>query len=828
MTSKKSSTDSFLFTLVRELKSKFPVIILTGLFVLFAFSGVFNELSCYKEYIANQEPGMAQAVKESYKYVFYSSYESSEINMLFLTAISLVTSASLAVGIFRFMMAKNSTNVYYSLGISRSKLFSAKYLAGVIIMAVSVIVPMLICSIANAAFFGSSYELWYAFAYISLKVFGAMYYTYTVMVICMTLLGSYLETIVMGVVAVVSPTLICLTGSVFLSQLVYGSPVGSVYNMGSGTYVKAFGDHFYYGSSGNIPTFGKYLVPLNSTDVVSELFSYRLIDGEFDANGIHIAAEIYAGKNFIMPILFLVAVTLLAAFACFLHSRRKAEKAGFMGMSTVLEGYCVVVVGSYLASVIGEWVHSEVNANRTFVALTILISGLVIMAVGYTVVDLICVRSFKAFRKRLKNLGIELLIFVVIFCVFAIGISGAFSKIPDKSEIESASITVSGAALCDSSQDMLDSAWQRADFFEYGVMRLDHSLSQTTDYTSFVKGFDTDEDISAIINIHKQLIGIKNKKIANYYGTDGKDMAYPSTIRIEYALKNGKTVTRNYFAATDEVSNAMIEIMDTDHYREVCAANITPGSMGYGAYTNMYLYVSLIPADFSSRTKCADITGDVKRELIDALRLDILAGTLPLNYVAKTEMLGYIALRNDGDYTFTYDEDGNVIANLTEDKDIEFNENYITFEGECALFPFCKGMENTLKFMQKYNLMDHFESKAKPVSVSYCTYEKKSLLDRGQNESVFICGKVAYAGEPLYEDPAFYDVASSYSYDGFYAAKTGILSDNAVTVTDAAEIDELMQAFRFRYPVSQQGYYCQVEYADGTFVYGYLPADLVK
>ena len=92
---------------------------------------------------------------------------------------------------------------------------------------------------------------------------------------------------------------------------------------------------------------------------------------------------------------FFAVIILIAAAAMLLHSRRKAEKAGFMGTCPAAEGFCVVVVGTWMASLVSETLRSS-EFSRGAVKVITAIAGIVIMAAGYTAADLFFTRSVKA------------------------------------------------------------------------------------------------------------------------------------------------------------------------------------------------------------------------------------------------------------------------------------------------------------------------------------------------------------------------------------------------------------------------------------------------
>ena len=65
---------------------------------------------------------------------------------MLIPALVLVAICGLAMAIctFNFITSKKQVNVYYSLGITRTKLFLGKYLSGITLLAISTFIPLFI------------------------------------------------------------------------------------------------------------------------------------------------------------------------------------------------------------------------------------------------------------------------------------------------------------------------------------------------------------------------------------------------------------------------------------------------------------------------------------------------------------------------------------------------------------------------------------------------------------------------------------------------------------------------------------------------------------
>ncbi|MEG1551677.1 MAG: hypothetical protein RR355_05345, partial [Oscillospiraceae bacterium] len=147
MTSQKSSKNTFLYAFKTGLKSN-------ALFGLIEFLVTFMALAynpitmIFKKQSQNPMTGLLEDAKytEMYKVFF------TDQNMVFLrylyVAFFLGAGVLLGIAAFKFITGKKTINVYYSLGIKRASLFSAKFLAGTVTLLAAIFIPTFIGIIA--------------------------------------------------------------------------------------------------------------------------------------------------------------------------------------------------------------------------------------------------------------------------------------------------------------------------------------------------------------------------------------------------------------------------------------------------------------------------------------------------------------------------------------------------------------------------------------------------------------------------------------------------------------------------------------------------------
>lgn len=817
MTSKKSSLNAFGFTYRKNLKSLLPLAFALAIIIVAILNGIFSEIKDYKNYIEIGELSSAKYILNSRAFTFGSTGSMGDFAI---TVLLVVIGAAFAFISFKYLMSKKAINVYFSLGISRKRLFLSKFLAGVTAIAVSTFLPMLILALVNVSLYGSSYKLWFAAIYIAFKCFSVMFYVFTIFTFSAVLLGSWLETIVMGCVAVVSPFLVNYAVGVFASTLVFGSPyISSEYTTNMFSFSTLGGGKI--SPELSLFNFGKYIIPFSSDNTLRDLMQYS-IDFLTDKE----EAALFSLNVFKWPVFFLCVTVLVAIVSGILHSRRKAEITGFMGKSVFLEGYCVIVVGTFLASFVGPYIAEWTNSNYSGTVISILLSGIIIMAVGYTVVDLICVRSLKEYRKRIKNLFGELLAFTFAVAIVSMVFSGVCTAIPDKSEIESAGVTVVDAPLGNIAND--SSYTIDVPSTDGSYTRLDNNFLELTYEKTVTTGFTEDDDIDLILTANNKIKSLRGKHVVSGNRNMSDDDVYRLSVRFEYKLKNGKTVSRTYYVSDNEIQNYLLALTSSDNYKNQIA-NIMTCEDTLSIINNDGYAVSFISPNASNKTSIGALysNAELKTELQKALAADIKEGTLPLSYVSNEKLIGYIAYLNDISLTGEESETNQII--LTEDYDLSNYESYYMDLPirSTSLFPIYENMKNTVKFLEDNDFMSYFENKAEAVEISYCKYDEESDTIRSANTDGMILGKICLPASETEEETLYDEWGNELPGEKTYAERV-VMPENSTVVTDKDEIEELSSKIRLRYPACKSGSYCRMTFEDGSTVFGYIPDALIS
>ncbi|MCR5523281.1 MAG: hypothetical protein K6F64_06550 [Clostridia bacterium] len=780
MTSRKSFRNPAVFTFGSNVKKHLFVSAGIAALLFVYYGSIWRIIGNYR-YALKHTPSVAQEFRD-YVYVFRTDISEVPLFEFFISVLMILFAFLLSLFIFRFMMSKASSNVYFSLGISRGSLFSSLYLSGLCVLAIGVAVPVLTVTAANLAFFGPSRELFFEAVYILVKIASSLFYVFTAISMAQVLLGSVFESVVMGSVCVCAPGLLTFIIRTFSSFLVYGSPYLGVIRSDL-TFKELCGEII--DKSDWLYDFQDYLFPVWSD--INMVSGASLKVSERIAN-----KGDYLPGNFIGPLVFLAVILILAAVCRYLFKRRKAEKAGFMGTCPALEGFCVVIVGSALTALFIETVAVDLETSYFAKCLITFIAGIVIMSVGYTVVDLISVRSLKAFRKRFKNLLIELLIFAIIFSVFK-AVIPAFDRLPARDEIVSAGVTVNNDALGEVNDT----------YSKYTVFNRD-DVSDFLGYSSvcyLTKGFTSPEDIGVIYDVNLAVEKEAGKAPAEKSDNADRDsMTVPSAVRFEYELKNGRKYERLYYAASVASLKKLMSLCKSEHYIDVVAGALSPGGNSYEKLQSDDIGVCLYSADYSNRTYAASLSGKAEKgELISAVGADIKDGTLPLDYVSDSPLSGYISFEYKYIDDDTPDKDTKIVADAISDT-----------TSSLAYFPVYANMKHTLDCIGKNNMAGCFESTAVPERVRYCRMNPDYSQIQYGNIGMF-CGKSLPS--PTLSDFDEFGNENTYS----------LIPEDAKTATSQTEISELLNGMRMRYPIFSEGRLVEVAYGDGTFIYAFVP-----
>lgn len=823
MTLKKSSVNPFGFTFRKTFLKSFWIPLALLLFnSYFILSDIVSFIVNYKECMKTDPETAANMLKDP---VFkLSLFGGTSLIHLFWGALIIIASVATAASVFRFMMNKSAVNVWYSLGMSRSGLFRSKYLGGAFALTISSVLPFIISIILNIRMFGSSAELWLSAIYLILSFMTLSLISYSIAACTFCGVGTTLEGVFFSLVYCVMPAIAEMFIEECYSNFLYGSPVSS--------------ESWSIMGQVSILGVGHHAFVLKNLGILEFTF---LPASEKYANCASLNVDEPFSVNFSIPMIAVAILICIAFIALAVHNKRKTEIAGFLGANPLATGV-VVFTSAMLVNMFLMQNFVDVSAKRYFICAVI---AIIVFAVIYIIADAVSLRSFKLIIKKSWKFPIHLGVFFAVILLFSTGLFGYSSRIPDLANIESVSISTNTADIF---VDYKNISYNGSDYL-YETETIDEFLAIGNSIGSAAGNFTDRTDIEKIVSIHKQLIACKDLDVnAESVRAPYDERVVPTNIAVIYNLKDGRSFERVYYAATEDILCQLADLTLTEHYKSLAVESLKYGGnetsyVGEQTYSNLSLYV--ISPNMSNVTSVPSFDKTDILSLFEAVSRDIENDSLPLNFRSESDIIGYIKISADDEYTVTYS--GNISSNdsvfaenvFAEEiiEDIDSSENLVTHNlnsesvgiragGRGVLIPVFADMSSTIAFAESNGLTQYFTDTAKPVEAKLWKIdeytETEYLWKFGQMTSLTagfwsngkLCSENEVKAGEIIEDPEWLD----------YYNRLPELPESAETVTDASEIEKLQKEARMLALTCYDGEYVQFIFEDGSMTFGFVPA----
>lgn len=826
MTSPKSLQNNFGYAYRTGLRDNALFATINAVVMFFSFC--LTPILCFREKTSvNRETGQITSINFKEKYTFLFSDSMGYMRYMVIAAL-LGVGLLMGIATFRFITGKKTVNVYYSLGIKRTRLFTAKYLSGLTLVGLSVAVPMLVALLVNLVALGANRYLFTAFFYLLFGMFSVVAFSYTLTAMVFTTVGTAFEGVLFSGILLLFPEILLTCLQVFIRKLVFGTPLGS-----------DFSNSYVYMGETAMETLPKQYAQLNPLRYMSQgLYTYSqggVVGKLADYNN---GGNLVAWKNpdFLVPIIWLLVTAALFAFGVFFYERRKAEIGGFIGKNKVLN-----FVGIFLVGIFGFALAFDLLRNKgTVIAIAV---GAVVFVVIYAVLSLVLLRNVRQFVKDLPALPMQLALTALIFVFFATGYFGAANKIPETADIASAQISL----------PYQNYQLQEAnDWYYIGGM-------QTAD-TSPKGNYTESKDIEFVRNIHKMLVeaGKTDPTVLdeNFNGV------YPVSVKIAYTLKNGKQILRNYYGVSEDILHALQQADKTAYQQSVLnrifkdelkkveqpKADGMNGTLSNGDITAYNEYrkiravresedIRLYNKTLTTETKL-ELTAEQRQTLLDCLYKDLSAQT-PENHYNPQESLGLITfnLIYDAEDVIDGTEQSSVVVpegvtavygaeaaiDQVVGEDGEFAEDDV-FTGKTTTdslpnFFITADMVNTVEFLKSVGYQDALTGDktlkavyGTKVTERFSNYHYDLWVADGDS---FAC---AFVGESSTSD----------NYAEFTGNYDGMSSADKPTVyktTDSAMMQAIYKGIVTCAELRPNDYIVILEYADGTYAKAYVRAD---
>lgn len=807
MTSQKSFKNNFgyaFYTGLRE-NALFAVLNAAFLALFFCVMPIQTFMSTTQ---TDMETGKVSVIEYSKVYAFLFAPQLQYFHY-FIIAVLLGVGILMGIAAFRFITGKKTVNVYYSLGIKRQKLFAAKYLSGLTLIAGSVLVPMVVSLIANIAVLGFNKFMLPAFFYLLLTMFSLVAVSYTLTALVFSAVGTVFEGILFSGVVLLTPEILFSSMEILIKKLVFGTPLGSVFS----------GD-MWFGTAAHLTSQFAALNPLRYAAAGLCAYSQATAAGkitDYDTG----ESVAWALPNFLTPALWVAVAGALFVLGMVVYKRRKAEIGGFIGKNRVLNFLIVFLVAFY--GFVQTYNALEFNSK----ALAVL-AGLLVFVVIYAALTLLLLRNLRQFAKNLYTLPIQIVLTAIIFTIFATGYFGAANRIPETSEIAYAKIST----LYEN--DLLTSGTQN--MYIAGNLKAPDVVPDGK--------YETEKDINFIRDFHEKLVRIGRTEPTML--NEGYNSVRPVSVRIVYVLKDGKEVKRNYYGVSDALLSELQNLDKSDYYQTKLnqifneplekvempkreGENYT--NRGWSEY-NRYRNILAVRESKDIRLYDRALGTEIQMELTDAQR-QALREALYKDLRAQTVKDHYTPENSLGLISFTLLPDGTndgmettIINGMVMQSVESASEDEVTTlspDGTLPQFFVTEAMTNTVNFLKSAGYYDALTATPtvqaiRVIKVSQL-YEYSYLASALRRGDAFAC---EYISERRTE--AFGDMTGDYESRWPASADTS----NGTTIfqtTDAKTIASIFRVAKTRYIVNPEDYIVIFAYPDGVYSSAYVCAD---
>lgn len=494
--------------------------------------------------------------------------------------------AVLAVVLFRFLLVKRATTAFFSVGLSRMKLFFSRYLAGLTCIVVGIGVPFAVSLLLNYLALGFYDGQVYEFFYTTCGYLVVALVAFAIAGIAVICAGTLFETCVFAAALLAGITVVLWGVGVIADYLLVGNASGAALYGQSETVSPSYLDSFswlnpilFFAGEGAVHQFFQALHPVYYPQL----------------------------GNFGIVVAWLAVYVALSALGLLALCRRRGEQAEMAGKAPVLSLLSVAIFGL-----------AAFSAAVALLGSVDIVVALVVGAVLFVLVSLLLLfgplRGRASGRTTLTCVGGELVAMAIVVAVVAGGGFGYAGYIPATDDVESVEVSYNGSPS----------------YLTQGFSGVSGGASYY--YTSY-RTYAQQSSIDIVRSLHGQLVDSARAARATDY-TDFQRTVVPYDVVLRYHLKNGKEVVRYYDQATVGELSAMLSLDNDEHTHELENAVITGEAQGlseeeqaalsdspsYNAYRAGYIYL----ADGAlNKIVQVQVSDEDRAELLEALAADL-------------------------------------------------------------------------------------------------------------------------------------------------------------------------------------------------------------
>ena len=827
---KKKYKNTFWFSVAHAMKKNFILPLMTFAVSMFFYLSNFcwDKINEAKEAAEIRGQDVLKMMRDAYEVFIFDSEQAAYDPLFYIfPALLVVISILLGVLLFRFVTNKKTVNVYYSLGIKRADLYTARLVAGIIMMLAATLIPLAVSLGLNLHYFGSSVMLWRTFLFYAVHNVICVLAGLTISAAVSSCVGTVVESLGFSAVLAAFPSVVTMCVNYSVPAILNGAPSKTYY--GIYPVASSFGEN--YLDMTNSTLFGRAIAHINLLMLNRSSFinssSVEAMTKE--------AAKKWAAPSLTPYILWAVLIAAFFVFGLFMFKRRKAEICGFPGRSAVLNFVLCMIASFGAASLIIYFIAYTSQISRWIMIALVIVAAFLV----FVILDVILHLSFKVLKKDWKIGLVHVGLMAAFLLSLYTGFFGYSSRVPDVQSIESASISAPNALMGSYKLGNGLQSGYNSNLYYFGEDGLKDYYYVGNRSNSLVEDFKDKDDINTVREIHKAMIKAGNINEMNCDPDDYSKRATSQTIIIKYKLKNGRELIRvyNYVPLTDYPTLYTLE--DTKNWNS--------------KIKNELLNIdseNVIPIVFSAQMdKRTAVDEELTAGLARAIYNDISTLSSDKFLSSNAKYLGsvafYVNREQREDYSI-YESSEYVNATSMEDEITEEEEplsrqetvdnlairdnsqgKYLAL-GDYSVIPITEEMTNTISFLKAHGLYEKLSDESPIVSVR--------IKDMGHStDSVQARYGYGYCS-PIFN--AFWDDGKSkavsktdstgYTYQFSNYNSGDFMPKDAVTITNKTIVEKLAaNAYGYRFDLTG-GYLVEFKRANGCLTIMYVPKGRIE
>ena len=826
---KKKYKNTFWFSVTHAMKKNFILPLLTFAVSMFFYLSNFcwDKINEAKEAAEIRGQDVLKMMRDAYE-VFIFDSEQATYNPLFyiFPALLVVISLLLGVLLFRFVTNKKTVNVYYSLGIKRADLYTARLLAGVFMMLAAVLVPLAVSLGLNLHYFGSSVMLWRTFLFYAVHSAICVLAGLTISAAVSSCVGTTVEAIGFSAVLAAFPSVVTMCVNYGVPSILNGAPAIT-----------------YYGIYPNAASYGELHFDITDSTIFGRIISHinllMLNRSSFINSSSVEAMTKEAAKKWAVPsltpyILWAVLIAAFFVFGLFMFKRRKAEICGFPGRSTVLNFVLCMIASFGVASLVLYFVVSEIPQITTWM---IIVGLMIISVIIFLIFDIILHLSFKAIKKDWKIGLIHAGLMLAFLLSLYTGFFGYSSRVPDIQDIDSVSISAPNALMGsyqlgrELSGSYVTDRYYSDDYSNY------YYVSNRS--VSLIENFKDKDDINTVREIHKAMIKAGNIHRVNTNSDDYSKRITCQSVVIRYKLKNGHELVRVYEYVPLTNYPTLYTLEDTKNWN----SKIKDELLNIDSE-------NVIPIVFSAQMdNRIAVDEELTAGLARAIYNDITTLSSDKFLTSNAKYLGSVAFyvnRSQGEDYSMYESSEYVNATSMEDEITEEEEplsrqetvdnlaiqdnsqgKYLAL-GDYSVIPITEEMTNTLSFLKAHGLYEKLSDESPIVSARIADMGKATSSDDMRYGFAYSSPIFNSFWDDGKAKPYSKKDSDGYAYEVSSYTSGDFMPDDSKTVTDKATLEKLAaNAYGYRFDLTG-GYLVEFKRANGNLTIMYVPKGRIE